>query len=78
MWLFQLEAFMKMRIYELSTDAQFNMFSSIQDLPIESIESITSLLDLVQLSLGEMTEKKLNHLHNVKHSPRYYNYLILF
>ncbi|XP_077286406.1 CDK5 regulatory subunit-associated protein 3 isoform X2 [Arctopsyche grandis] len=69
--LMELEAFLKMRMYEISADTQYNTFSSLQDLPIESTESVASMLDLVQVSIGQMMEKKINHLHNIKHSPRY-------
>ena len=67
---------MKIRIYELRNDKSKNLLSTseIQDatpvLQMATMESIQRMLDSVQITLSEILDNKVQHLHNIKHSPR--------
>lgn len=73
----QLEAFLKLRLYELKADDRKNLlnFTQLQDVsPIlqdNSLESTQIMLDNVQIVISEILDSKLQHLHNIKHSKRY-------
>ncbi|XP_063635419.1 CDK5 regulatory subunit-associated protein 3 [Cydia splendana] len=69
--LVELESFLKMRLYETSTDTQ--SFSLFQQLPTESPDALAAMLGTAQASAARLTAT--NHLHNVKHSPRYVDML---
>ncbi|KAG6441698.1 hypothetical protein O3G_MSEX001996 [Manduca sexta] len=68
--LVELESFLKMRLYEENTAAESHSFSLLQQLPTESVAALTGMLDAVQVATGKLTAPEINHLHNVKHSPR--------
>lgn len=68
-WL-QLESFLKMRLYETNTSGDSHSFSLLQQLPTESSGALTAMLDAVQVAAARLTATEINHLHNVKHSPR--------
>ncbi|XP_048005021.1 CDK5 regulatory subunit-associated protein 3 [Leguminivora glycinivorella] len=69
--LVELESFLKMRLYETSTDTL--SFSLFQQLPTESPDALAAMLATAQASTARLTAT--NHLHNVKHSPRYVDML---
>lgn len=71
---FQLESFLKMRLYETNTSGDNHSFSLLQQLPTESTAALTAMLDAVQIATAKMTAPEINHLHNVKHSPRSVEY----
>lgn len=76
----ELEAFLKMRLYELSTTSEMDALSQLQAggstiLQLQTTESITSLLSNVQGALVMMTNDRIQHLHSIKHSPKYVDYL---
>jgi len=73
----QLEAFMKLRLYEFKGDDRNNLlsFSQMQDassiLQLSTIETTQNMLDNVQVILSEILHSNVQHLHNIKHYPRY-------
>ncbi|XP_053605750.1 CDK5 regulatory subunit-associated protein 3 isoform X2 [Plodia interpunctella] len=69
----ELESFLKMRLYETNTNEQ--SFSLIENLPTESNAALTGMLDAVQVAASRILAPEVNHLHNVKHSPRYVDVL---
>ncbi|KAJ8922458.1 hypothetical protein NQ315_004405 [Exocentrus adspersus] len=77
--LVELSAFLKMRLYEMSNDSDLLAMTQMQDAPtilqMQTIESITKLSDCVNVALDELTNKRISHLHNIKHSPRYVDIL---
>lgn len=40
-------------------------------LQMASANSIQTMLDNVQIIISEITDKKVQHLHNIKHSARW-------
>ncbi|XP_076249403.1 CDK5RAP3 protein homolog isoform X2 [Calliopsis andreniformis] len=81
--LHELEAFLKLRLYEFKTDNSINFlsFSQLQDsssiLQHSTLENTQNMLDNVQVILSEMLDTKVQHLHNIKHSARYVDTLTL-
>ncbi|KAM3967080.1 CDK5RAP3 protein homolog [Aphomia sociella] len=73
--LVELESFLKMRLYETNTSNDSHSFSLIEQLPTESSAALTAMLDAVQVAASRLTAPEVNHLHNVKHSPRYVDVL---
>lgn len=73
--LVELESFLKMRLYETASSNDSNFLSLFQDVPMETCDSLTAMLDAVQVILSQLMDTKLCHLHNVKHSPRYVDIL---
>ncbi|KAH9645044.1 hypothetical protein HF086_005589, partial [Spodoptera exigua] len=71
----QLESFLKMRLYETNTSGDNHSFSLLEQLPTESTAALTAMLDAVQVAASKLTAPEINHLHNVKHSPRYVDVL---
>lgn len=72
----QLEAFLKMRLYELSITNSMDALSQLQatgsaTLQLQTTESVTDLLLSVQGALASVTNNRIQHLHSVKHSPKY-------
>lgn len=77
--LLELNAFLKMRLFELSNDSDILAMSQMQNastmLQMQTIESIASMSDCVNVALTELTNKRISHLHNIKHSPKYVDIL---
>lgn len=79
--LFELEAFLKLRLYEFKSDDSNNLlsFSQMQEaspiLQLSTVESIQNMLDNIQVVLSEILDSKVTHLHNIKHSARYVDVL---
>nr|XP_031838396.1 CDK5 regulatory subunit-associated protein 3 [Nomia melanderi] len=79
--LFELEAFLKLRLYELKMDDSMNFlsFSQFQDsssvLQYSTLENTQNMLDNVQVVLSQVLDTKVQHLHNIKHSARYMDVL---
>ncbi|KMQ98640.1 cdk5 regulatory subunit-associated protein 3 [Lasius niger] len=75
--LFELEAFMKLRLYEFKGDDRNNLlsFSQMQDaspiLQLSTTETTQNMLDNVQVVLSEILHSNVQHLHNIKHYSRY-------
>lgn len=74
--LFELEAFLKLRLYEFKGDTNVNLlnFSQLQDsssiVQNSTVEASQNMLDNVQVILSEILSTKVQHLHNIKHSVR--------
>lgn len=73
--LFQLEAFLKIRLYEFKSDSNKNVLhmSNMQESPalqLATVDSTQNMLDNVQIIISEILDNKVQHLHNIKHSPR--------
>lgn len=75
----ELEAFLKMRLFEMSHESDLLSMSQMQDAPtilqMQTLETVTSLADCVNISLSHLTNKRIQHLHNIKHSPKYVDIL---
>ncbi|KAL6437066.1 hypothetical protein ACFW04_004991 [Cataglyphis niger] len=75
--LFELEAFLKLRLYEFKSDDRNNLlsFSQMQDaspiLQLSTTETTQNMLDNVQVVLSEILHSDVQHLHNIKHYSRY-------
>lgn len=77
--LVELEAFLKMRLFEMSNESDLLSVSQMQEasniLQMQTFESVTALHDIVQVALNEFLNKRSQHLHNIKHSPKYVDLL---
>ncbi|XP_043269000.1 CDK5 regulatory subunit-associated protein 3 [Venturia canescens] len=79
--LFELEAFLKLRLYELNRGYSDNLLSmsQMQEAPpilqLATQDSTQNMLDNVQVLLTEILDSRVQHLHNIKHSPRYVDVL---
>ncbi|CAL7938675.1 unnamed protein product [Xylocopa violacea] len=79
--LFELEAFLKLRLYEFKGDNSVNFlsFSQLEDsssiLQHSTLENTQNMLDNIQVILSEILDTKVQHLHNIKHSVRYVDIL---
>ncbi|ENN78335.1 hypothetical protein HUJ04_003940 [Dendroctonus ponderosae] len=75
----ELEAFVKMRLFEMSHESDVLSMSQMQDAPttlqMQTLESVTALADSVNVALSCLTNKRIQHLHNIKHSERYLDLL---
>lgn len=74
MLLFQLEAFLKIRLVDLRATTDALALSQLQDAPsivqMQTPESITSLLGKVKQILKLLSDPTTSRLHNAKHTPR--------
>ncbi|XP_018335981.1 CDK5 regulatory subunit-associated protein 3 [Agrilus planipennis] len=77
--LIELSAFLKMRIFEMSSESSLFSISQMPDAPtillMQTVETVTAIHDNVQIALNEINNKRLQHLHNIKHSPKYLDML---
>lgn len=75
----ELEAFLKMRLFEMSHESDLLSMSQMQDAPtilqMQTLETVTNLTDCVNVALSYLTDKRIQHLHNLKHSPNYVDIL---
>lgn len=78
--LMELQAFLKMRLYEMSGENDLLSISQMQNAPtilqMQTLETITSMMGTVEIVLNELTNKRTMHLHNIKHSPKYIDMLV--
>lgn len=77
--LMELEAFLRMRLFEMSNESDLLTMSQMQEAPtilqMQTLETITNLCDCVNVALNHLTNKRIQHLHNIKHSPNYVDIL---
>lgn len=77
--LMELEAFLKMRLFDMSNESDLLTMSQMQNAPVllqmQTLETIVELSYAVQVVLNEMANKRVQHLHNIKHSPKYIDLL---
>lgn len=73
--LLELSSFLKMRIFEMSNESDHFSVSQMQDTPtliqMQTLESVTALNDSTNIAIEELTNKRIQHLYNIKHSPKY-------
>lgn len=78
--LMELQAFLKMRLYEMSSENDLLSISQMQNAPsilqLQTIETISTHMGTVEIILNELTNKRTSHLHNIKHSPKYIDMLV--
>ncbi|XP_037043237.1 CDK5RAP3-like protein [Bradysia coprophila] len=69
---FELQAFLLMRQYELKSDqANSFVFSIIEGNSKYDVETVNEMLACVQTILTATSSEALEHLHRLKHSPKY-------
>jgi hypothetical protein len=77
--LMELDAFLKIRLFELSSESDILAMSQMQNAPaslqMQTVESISSMNDCVNVALSELVNKRILHLHNIKHSHKYVDIL---
>lgn len=75
--LMEIEAFLKMRLYELTTSDKSRMISmtNLDGFSGHDAKSISEMLSEVDVVLSQLTEQLIQHLHQVKHSPKYVDIL---
>lgn len=77
--LMEIEAFVKMRLFELSSETDILAMSQMQNastvLQMQTVESITVLSDSINIALSALVNKRTLHLYNIKHSPKYIDIL---
>lgn len=75
----ELEAFLAMRLLEMSNESDLLSISQMQDAPailqLQTLESVTSMIGHVKTALKELTNERTQHLHNIKHSAKYIDML---
>ncbi|KAK0160144.1 hypothetical protein PV328_007580 [Microctonus aethiopoides] len=75
--LLELEAFLKLRLFELKNDGSNNLLSMSRMqgekdvLQFSTAETTQNMLDNVQIILSEVLDSRVQHLYNIKHFPRY-------
>ncbi|XP_078036546.1 CDK5 regulatory subunit-associated protein 3 [Augochlora pura] len=75
--LYELEAFLILRLHELKSDDDMNFlsFSQIHDsssvLQYSNLKNTQNMLDSVEAILSQMLNPVVQHLHNIKHFPSY-------
>lgn len=75
--LMELEAFLRMRLYELSSNTSNRMISiSLMDgISGNDVDSISEMLSHVEIAFSQFTNQLIQHLNQVKHSPKYVDIL---
>ncbi|XP_034933586.1 CDK5 regulatory subunit-associated protein 3 [Chelonus insularis] len=79
--LLELEAFFKLRLYELKSESKTNLLSLSQMqlaspiLQLSTMDSTQNMLDNVQVVLSTILDSRVQHLHSIKHSPKYIDIL---
>lgn len=66
----QLEAFIKMRLFELISLENSNSFIMMDGIDDHTVQSISGILTDVQTVVGKATNELLQHLHQLKHSEK--------
>ncbi|XP_023305440.2 CDK5RAP3-like protein [Lucilia cuprina] len=72
--LYELEAFLRMRLYELrqvNTASSNIMFSLMESISTHDEESIRKMITQVEIILKEISSENTRHLFQLKHSPKY-------
>lgn len=77
--LHEVEAFLRMRLFELANGTGDMLLTVSQDAPValqmQTMDTVTQMSDCVNVILNELTNKKISHLVNIKHSPKYVDLL---
>ncbi|XP_023013682.2 CDK5 regulatory subunit-associated protein 3 [Leptinotarsa decemlineata] len=77
--LMELGSFLKMRLFEMSSESDMLAMSQMQDAPtvlqMQTVESVATMNACINVALDQLTNKRIQHLHNIKHSPKYVDIL---
>ncbi|KXJ71049.1 hypothetical protein RP20_CCG021614 [Aedes albopictus] len=75
--LLELEAFLKMRLYELSTADKVQILSltMMDNFPDHDTKSLTQMLSQVDVVYSQINSQLIQHLHRIKHSAKYVDIL---
>lgn len=75
--LLELEAFLRMRLYELSTADKVQILSltMMDNFPDHDAKSLTQMLSHVDVVYSNLSSAQIQHLHQIKHSPKYVDIL---
>uniref|UniRef100_A0A6B2E8D6 Putative cdk5 activator-binding protein n=1 Tax=Phlebotomus kandelakii TaxID=1109342 RepID=A0A6B2E8D6_9DIPT len=75
--LMELEAFLKMRLYELTTSSESSMISLsfLDEIAGQDTNTIQQMIVNVEVVLTNTLQPQLQYLHQVKHSPSYIDIL---
>ncbi|XP_055642719.1 CDK5RAP3-like protein isoform X2 [Toxorhynchites rutilus septentrionalis] len=75
--LLELEAFLKMRLYEVSTADSVHILSlSMMDsLPDHDAKSLAQMISHIDAVYCNFNSQQIQHLHQIKHSPKYVDIL---
>ncbi|XP_062551461.1 CDK5RAP3-like protein [Armigeres subalbatus] len=75
--LLELEAFLKMRLYELSTADKHQILSltMMNNFPDHDAKSLTDMLSQVDVVYSKINSQLIQHLHQIKHSAKYVDIL---
>lgn len=67
-----MEAFLKLRLYELSTadKHQFCSLGSVENFADHDAKTVLEMLANVDICLGSAIDDTLYHLHQIKHSSK--------
>ncbi|KAL1518236.1 hypothetical protein ABEB36_001889 [Hypothenemus hampei] len=76
----ELRAFLEMRLFEMAQhDSDLLSMSQMQGAPallqMQTQETVTTMTDCANVALALLTDKRVQHLHNVKHSLKYVDIL---
>lgn len=70
--LLELESFLKVRLLEMQGDCDLLVMAHLT----ETTQSVTAMLDSVQVAKQLIMDSSTQHLHNIKHSFKYVDHLI--
>lgn len=71
--LHELEAFLKMRLFELTAKTEF--LAMLDEVVGQDVDTVQAMLALVEVSLAKVQSPQLQYLHQVKHSGTYIDIL---
>jgi len=75
--LYELEAFLKMRLYELSTNDKVHVISMslLDGFADHDSGTVTNMIALVDVVITSLTTSLIQQLYQIKHSPKYVDIL---
>lgn len=70
--LYELEAFLKLRLYELSTSDKHQIMTigSVGNFADHDTKTVLEMLSNVDVTISAATDETVYHLHQIKHSPK--------
>lgn len=71
--LYELEAFLKMRLFELTAKTEF--IAMLDEVVGQDLDTVQEMLGLVEVCLAKVSHPQLQYLHQVKHSASYIDIL---
>lgn len=75
--LYELQSFLKMRLYELSTNDKVHIISMslLDGFTDHDAKTVTTMIALVEVVLTSLTTSLIQQLYQIKHSPKYVDIL---